>query len=179
MQRFMIGLLFTLFLASWASSVLSSIDNDKANLSSEKQMIGELVDGLHDSARRADLTGYLGAFTQSGVFMGTDDWERWTRPKTLDAYVKERFKEGVGWTYKSVERHINMTQSQDFAWFDEIIVSEKWGRFRGTGVVVKEQDNWKITHYSMSVLVANEAFFDIAEINKKAFKSRDKTDSKN
>jgi hypothetical protein len=68
-----------------------------------------------------------------------------------------------------------MAKNGDVAWFDEIIVSEKWGRFRGTGVVLKQQGTWKLSHYSMSVLVANEAFFDIAEINKKAFELRKKT----
>ena len=171
MQRFIIGIIFAL----WASSALSAVEHHTASLNVEKQKIGELVDGLHQSASQADLTAYLGAFTKNGVFMGTDDWERWTRPVTLDNYVKERFKGGVGWTYRSVERHINMAKSGDVAWFDEIIVSEKWGRFRGTGVVLKQQGSWKLSHYSMSVLVANEAFFDIAEINKKAFELRNKT----
>jgi hypothetical protein len=138
----------------------------------ETQAINTLMDGLHYAASQADLGGYLGAFTDKGVFMGTDDWERWTRPRTLDAYVTERFKGGTGWTYKSVERHLSFAQSGDTAWFDEIIVSQKWGRFRGTGVVTKQHDRWKIAHYSMSILIANEAFFDIAEINKKAFALR-------
>jgi hypothetical protein len=51
-------------------------------------------------------------------------------------------------------------------------VSKKWGRFRGTGVVTKQNNTWKIVHYSMSVLVANEAFVDISKINQKAFEAR-------
>mgnify|MGYP006186873363 CR=1 FL=1 len=91
----------------------------------------------------------------------------------LDEYVKERFKEGAGWTYTSVERHINFADDGQTAWLDEIIVSKKWGRFRGTGVVTKQNNSWKIAHYSMSVLVANEAFVDIAKINQKAFEMRE------
>jgi len=65
------------------------------------------MDGLHYAASQADLDAYLGSFTTTGIFMGTDDWVCWSRPITLDEYVKERFREGTGWTYTSVERHIN------------------------------------------------------------------------
>jgi len=164
-----------LFIALFSIAGLwATVQAHEHTASPEQKAIAKLVDGLHESASKADLKAYLGAFTENGVFMGTDDWERWTRPTTLDEYVSERFKGGTGWTYKSVERHIKLNEAKDIGWFDEIIVSEKWGRFRGTGVVVKQQEEWKIAHYSMSVLVANEAFFDIAEINKKAFVERAK-----
>jgi hypothetical protein len=141
-------------------------------LDEEKTAINRTIDGLHSAASKADLSGYLGAFTTDGVFMGTDDWERWSRPTTLDNYVTERFQGGVGWTYTPEVRNITMGANHQTAWFDEITVSEKWGRFRGTGVVVKQGDTWKIAHYSMSVLVANEAFFDVADLNNAAFAAR-------
>jgi ketosteroid isomerase-like protein len=153
---------------------MSVADDHTQHAEPQKQAINKLVDGLHHAASKADLNAYLGSYTPNGVFMGTDDWERWTRPVTLDKYVKERFSTGTGWTYTPVERYINIADDGNTAWFDEIIVSQKWGRFRGTGVVTKQKDNWKIAHYSMTVLVANEAFFDIADINKKAFAERNK-----
>ena len=155
-------------------SVLAAGHEHHNAVETQKSAINSVIDKLHEAASRADLTAYLGAFTENGVFMGTDDWERWSRPNSLDKYVAERFEGGKGWTYQAVERNIMFNDSLDLAWFDEITVSQKWGRFRGTGVVVKQQGEWKIAHYSMSVLVANEAFFDIADINKKAFKERAK-----
>ncbi|WP_395344188.1 nuclear transport factor 2 family protein [Ningiella sp. W23] len=143
-----------------------------SNSNADEGAVNAVMDGLHESASQADLSAYLGAFTENGVFMGTDDWERWSRPTTLDEYVAERFKSGTGWTYTPEVRHISFSDSGDTAWFDEIIVSSKWGRFRGTGVLTKVQDEWKIAHYSMTVLVANEAFFDVADINKEAFAER-------
>ena len=168
MQRYLAGLL----LLVWSVTSMSIAHDKKTHTTTENQAISQLIDGLHYAASQADLDSYLGAFTPKAVFMGTDDWERWTRPVTLDKYVKERFKEGIGWTYKSVERHINFADDGKTAWLDEIIVSKKWGRFRGTGVVTKQNNTWKIAHYSMSVLVANEAFYDISDINKKAFEAR-------
>lgn len=156
----------------WSITNINLATAQQSAMTSDTDSIGKLMDGLHYTASQADLDGYLGSFTKNAVFMGTDDWERWSRPTTLDAYVKERFKGGTGWTYESVERHIIFADSGKTAWLDEIIVSPKWGRFRGTGVVTKQGDTWKIAHYSMSVLVANEAFVEIAEINKKAFSVR-------
>ena len=138
------------------------------------QAVNQVLDGLHEAASQADLAEYLGSFTDTGIFMGTDDWERWSRSETLDKYVAERFAGGTGWTYKSVERNINFSTEQNIAWFDEITVSEKWGRFRGTGVLINDNGNWKIAHYAMSVLVPNEAWEKVAEINIKTFADRAK-----
>ncbi|WP_166425195.1 nuclear transport factor 2 family protein [Paraglaciecola sp. 20A4] len=136
------------------------------------QAVNQVLDGLHEAASKADLDAYLSSFTDTGVFMGTDDWERWSRPESLDKYVAERFAGGTGWTYSAVERNVNFSTEHDIAWFDEITVSKKWGRFRGTGVLINDKGNWKIAHYAMSVLVPNEAWEKVSEINIKAFAQR-------
>lgn len=137
------------------------------------QQVSALLDGLHTAASQANLDKYLGSFTATGVFMGTDDWERWTRPVTLDNYVSERFAGGTGWTYEPVERNLIFSEDHNTAWFDEIIVSKKWGRFRGTGTVIKVDGHWKIAHYAMSFLVPNEVWEKVSELSTKAFSERD------
>jgi ketosteroid isomerase-like protein len=139
----------------------------------EQEAIAQVIDNMHAAASRADLAAYLSAYADDGVFMGTDDWERWSRPQTLDTYVRDRFKDGTGWQYTSVQRHINVAVGQQMAWFDEITVSPKWGRFRGTGVLQKIQGQWKIAHYSLSFLVPNEAWERISEISQEAYAQRD------
>ena len=145
-----------------------------STVQSNKQ-INALLDGFHTAASNADLQGYLGSFTNTGVFMGTDDWERWSRPITLDKYITEKFAGGSGWTYKSVERHINFSPDNKTAWFDEITMSKKWGRFRGTGVVVKQHGHWKIAHYALSFLVPNEAWENVSTLSTKGFAERNNT----
>jgi ketosteroid isomerase-like protein len=142
-------------------------------LQSEQELIAQVIDGMHAAASRADLAAFLRAYTGDGVFMGTDDWERWSRPDTLDAYVTDRFKDGTGWQYTSVQRHIKIAAEQKIAWFDEITVSPKWGRFRGTGVMHKIQGQWKIAHYSLSFLVPNEAWERVSQISQAAYAQRD------
>jgi hypothetical protein len=134
--------------------------------------INHVLDSLHDAASKAQKERYLALFTKDGVFMGTDDWERWSRPVEFDAYVDKGFKDGVGWTYHPEERHINYAADANTAWFDEITVSPQWGRFRGTGVLIREGESWKIAHYALSFLVPNEAWEKVSELSSKAFDAR-------
>ncbi|MBL4802415.1 MAG: nuclear transport factor 2 family protein [Emcibacter sp.] len=143
-----------------------------ARASDDKAAINTLVDAFHEAAAQADQERYLGFFTKDGVFMGTDDWERWPLNPDFKTYVAERFKGGTGWTYKSVERHIAFAPDHKMAWFDEITKSEKWGTFRGTGVLLKQDGAWKIAHYSMSVLVPNEVWVAVSDLTKAAVAKR-------
>jgi len=154
-------------LHTFYSSVTFANNDTESN-----NQVNELIDGFHTAASQADLAKYLGSFTATGVFMGTDDWERWSRPISLDKYVTERFSEGKGWTYKPVERHLSFSEDNNTAWFDEIIVSKKWGRFRGTGVAINQNGHWKIAHYALSFLVPNEAWEKVSEISSQAFSER-------
>ena len=140
--------------------------------SQDDQQVNQVLDSLHDAASKAQKQRYLALFTHNGIFMGTDDWERWSRPIEFDAYVDKGFKDGEGWTYHPEERHINYSNDGNTAWFDEITVSPKWGRFRGTGVLIRQADEWKIAHYALSFLVPNEAWSQVSAISTKAFEDR-------
>ncbi|NOZ67515.1 MAG: nuclear transport factor 2 family protein [Alphaproteobacteria bacterium] len=140
--------------------------------SDDRAAITAVMDGFHDAAAQADEKRYLGYFTVEGVFMGTDDWERWPLKPDFTEYVHERFKGGTGWTYQPQERHIAFAPGHKVAWIDEITKSEKWGLFRGTGVLLKEGNDWKIAHYAMSVLVPNEAWVAVSDLTKAAVKKR-------
>ena len=91
-------------------------------------------------------------------------WERWPKHPDFSEYVAARFADG-GWSYRSVERQVNI--AGDVAWFDEIVFSESSGRFRGTGVLVKQDGSWKIAHYALSFLVFNENWQDVIELTRK------------
>ena len=127
--------------------------------------IAATIDGFHAAAARGDETAYLGFLTEDGVFLGTDEWERWPKNPTFSDYVNGRFANGSGWTYTSVERHVRLAEGGDTAWFDEVIASSTDARFRGTGVLVKRDGHWKIAHYAMSFLVYNEIWEDVIRMN--------------
>ena len=139
----------------------ASADNADVNA------IDNVIDDFHDAAAHGDKARYLGHMTANGVFMGTDEWERWPKNPEFSEYVDGRFKDGVGWNYKSVERKVTVANSAEFAWFDEVVYSEANGRFRGTGVLVKEAGDWKIAHYAMSFLILNENWEEVIELTGK------------
>ncbi|MFC7048389.1 nuclear transport factor 2 family protein [Emcibacter nanhaiensis] len=149
-----LGVISVFFLASQALAF------DRA---AEERAVAALLDGFHDAADKGDKERYLGSMTRDSVFMGTDSRERWPYPE-FEKYVGERFRDGKGWSYRSVEKHIDFSPDGRTGWFDEITRSEKWGDFRGTGVVVKEDDAWKIAHYSLTFLVPNQVWEQVSEI---------------
>ena len=139
--------------------------------------IGNVIDEFHDAAAHGDNERYLGQMTDNVVFLGTDEWERWPKQPEFTDYVGGRFKDGVGWNYRSVERQIQIAASGDTAWFDEVLFSEQNGRFRGTGVLSKQTGNWKIAHYAMSFLILNENWPEVIELTKKTMAAKQGSDS--
>lgn len=138
---------------------------------SADEKIHALLDGFHRAAAEADEQAYLAHFAPDGVFMGTDDWERWPLEE-FTAYVAERFANGVGWVYTPESREVMYAPDGTTAWFDEIVVSSKWGRFRGTGVLLKLEDGWRIAHYSLTALVPNERFAEVSAVTTAGFDER-------
>jgi ketosteroid isomerase-like protein len=130
--------------------------------------IDSVLDDFHAAAAEADAARYLGHFADNGVFLGTDDWERWPL-ENFRAYVAERFANG-GWTYYPRQR--NVAVQGDVAWFDEIVESPRWGRFRGTGVLMHRDGRWRIAHYALSFLVPNENWEAVSELARAGFRAR-------
>jgi ketosteroid isomerase-like protein len=143
----------------------------------ETDAIGLVIDNFHDAAAHGDKDRYLAQMTDDAVFLGTDEWERWPKQPDFVDYVGSRFKNGVGWNYRSVERHVRVSDSGDLAWFDEVVHSEQNGRFRGTGVLAKQDGNWKIAHYAMSFLILNENWNDVIELTKKTMAIKENAES--
>lgn len=120
----------------------------------------EVLDALHARASAADFEGYFALYTDDAVFLGTDASERWLIDEFM-AYTKSRFATGTGWTYTPVERFV--IGEGDVRWFDELLEGEVLGPCRGTGVLRRGADGqWRIAHYSLTVLVPNEIVEDVA-----------------
>lgn len=120
----------------------------------DEDTIARLLDAFHDAASRADEEAYFSAFTDEAVFLGTDPGERWS-VDDFRAYAHRIFSEGRGWTYTPVERNIVVSTAGGTAWFDELLENEKYGTCRGTGVVQRTTEGWRIAHYSLTFLIPN------------------------
>ncbi len=133
-------------------------------MSADQKVIYAKLDDFHDAAKNADKERYLGHFTADAVYMGTDEWERWPLKPDFTDYVGTRFDNG-GWSYHSEERKIYVSEDGNFGWFDEIMISNSSGtRFRGSGVLRKENGQWKFTQYIQSFMVYNEVVDDVVKI---------------
>ena len=117
-----------------------------------------LLDGLHEDAHKGNFETYFDRYSSDAVFLGTDKTERWSIEE-FQSYAESAFADGHGWTYKVIER--NWSGYGDIRWFDEILFNEKLGHCRGTGVVVLINDEWKIAHYALTMLVPNSIATDI------------------
>ena len=127
--------------------------------------INSLLDGLHQDAHEGNFEAYFARYAKNAVFLGTDKTERWTIEE-FKAYAKPAFNDGHGWTYSVVGR--NLEGDGDTRWFDEILFNEKLGHCRGTGVVQLINNEWKIEHYALTMLVPNSIATDIGMQTKQA-----------
>jgi hypothetical protein len=136
------------------------------NASQTPTAVDELLDGFHQAAAESNFDDYFRRFADDAYFLGTDAGERWSVAE-FRAYAKPAFMQGRGWKYDVVQRNIETSVGLQLFWFDEILFNEKLGRCRGTGVIVREEGEWKIAHYSLSMLVPNEIAATVAIQTKK------------
>ena len=131
----------------------------------DKSDINILLDGLHKDAHKGNFDSYFDRYSSDAIFLGTDKTERWTMQE-FKSYAQPAFADGHGWTYKVIER--NWEGEGDTLWFDEILFNKKLGHCRGTGVVQLINDEWKITHYALTMLVPNSIAADIGSQTQQA-----------
>ena len=123
-----------------------------------EEKLDSLIDNLHQYAHEGNFKEYFNSFSPDAVFLGTDKTERWSTEE-FKKYAKPTFADGHGWTYEVVER--NWEGEGNIRWFDEILFNEKLGHCRGTGVATLINDEWKIAHYALTMLVPNSIAADV------------------
>ena len=126
-----------------------------------------LLNGLHLDAHKGNFESYFDRYSSNAVFLGTDKTERWTKEE-FKAYAKPAFSDGHGWTYAVIER--NWEGDGNTRWFDEILLNEKLGHCRGTGVVELINGEWKISHYALTMLVPNSIAAEVGSLTLEADK---------
>ena len=145
MNKFFV-LLFAAFL--FVSCSLKSSDNTKDD---SINGVNEVLDNWHHAAAVADFETYFNAFSKDAIFIGTDASEYWNK-KEFQEYAKPYFDKHKAWNFKSQNRHVHV--NGDVAWFDELLDTHM-GVCRGSGVLQKENQQWKIKHYVLSLTIPN------------------------
>ncbi len=116
--------------------------------------IDSMINQWHHAAAVADEETFFGSMTADGIYIGTDATERWLRDD-LAGWSKKYFDGKAAWNFTPLSRNIRMAPGGQLAWFDELL--DTWmGTCRSTGIVVWQENAWKIIHYHLSVAVPNE-----------------------
>lgn len=120
----------------------------------EKDAVEKLLDNWHSDAADAQMEAYFAALAPDAIYIGTDATEHWSVEKFRE-FAKPYFHNKKTWKFKPVQRHIFINEAKDMAWFDELLDTEM-KICRGSGVLRKGKDGWKIVHYVLSMTVPND-----------------------
>lgn len=120
----------------------------------DKQSITKVLNSFHQAAANAQAKPYFNLMSQDAIFLGTDASERWSKEE-FKAFVMPYFSKGTGWLYTPTERNISLLEQGQVAFFDELLFSEVYGTCRGSGVLIKTAQGWKISQYNLSIPMPN------------------------
>lgn len=128
----------------------------------ERFAIAAVLDDFHAAAAEADEARYFAHFAPGAMFVGTDATERWTLPE-FRAFAAPHFQGTSAWMYTPKTRRIDVAPGLVTAWFDETLLSKDYGATRGSGVLVKRGDQWRIAQYVLSFPIPNEVASEVVE----------------
>lgn len=125
--------------------------------------VGLVLEQWHFAAGQGLFDMYFGLMTDDSIFLGTDEAERWTKDE-FKGYAREPFADGHGWTYVPRDRFVSLADDGMTAWVDEVLDHDRYGTLRGTAVMQLIGEDWKIAHYSLTMLVPNEKMGGVVEV---------------
>lgn len=157
-----------LFLLVFTATVYSCQHSTKATDGSmtgtqdhQKEIVA-MLDSFNSAAANADYTTYFNFFTDYAIFTGTDATERWNK-KEFMVWAKPYFDKKTTWNFTALERHIYIDPPGTHAWFDELL-NTQMKICRGSGVLAKEGNGWKVMQYILSTTIPNEVMDSVVKL---------------
>lgn len=120
----------------------------------QKKNVAKVLDDLNTFAANADFKNYFDLFAAESTYIGTDATEIWDKKAFMD-FAKPYFDKGKAWNFKSLKRNIYFSKDGKLAWFDELLDTQM-KICRGSGVLEKVGDQWKIKQYVLSMTIPND-----------------------
>ena len=160
-NRKLFVMLATLFLLM---TMLVSCNSQKSTTqnTSDSAAVAKVLDNWHHYAATTNFESYFDLMTAEAVFIGTDATEHWSKSE-FHKYAQPHFAKGKAWKFTSLQRKISFSQDHQTAWFDELLDTQM-KICRGSGVMQKENGQWKIAQYVLSMTVPNDVSADIIKI---------------
>jgi hypothetical protein len=128
------------------------LGNSQGNI--DEKNISLILDSLNSTAKNVQFEKYFSLFDKNAVFMGTDAKERWGKNEFM-IWAKPYFENGKTWKFETIDRHIYFSSDNNIAWFDERLKTQM-KLCRGSGVLIKVNNEWKIVQYNLSMSIPNE-----------------------
>lgn len=155
---------FLLLLLTAAFFMTAGCNNNAAvtNPTKDSTAIAQLLDSFNVAAAQANYNQYFSYFAEDAVFMGTDATEHWDK-KSFMQWAKPFFDRGRAWNFTAIQRHIYFNTSGDIAWFDELL-NTQMKICRGSGVLSKQNGQWKIQQYTLSATIPNSIIDSVTHL---------------
>lgn len=160
---------FHLFHSDEGWKILQITDSRKKSQCREsventKEILNTFIDNWHLAAATSDEDAFFGSMSEDAVYLGTDATERWSREEMRE-WSKAYFQRESAWDFKATIRQIYLSDNGEYAWWEENL--DTWmGECRGSGLLQKYPDGWKIKHYDLSVTLPNDKIKAFMELVK-------------
>lgn len=146
-------------------SVYSSDFEEQPKLPETAQEMTIILEKWHNDVAIFDYDSYFNFMSNEFIFLGTDPEERWTKDQ-FSAYCKPYFARKSTWDFKTNWRNWYFSEDHKVAWFEESLET-KMDECRGSGVLIKTNEGWKIAHYNLTVLIENEKMKKFLKLRRK------------
>lgn len=133
-----------------------------AEITESKKQIAAMLDSFNVAAANADYNRYFNFYTEDATFNGTDATENWDKAAFM-AWAKPFFDKKKAWSFTSIKRNIYFGKYPDIAWFEELL-NTQMKICRGSGVVVKQGNDWKVQQYVLSTSIPNTKLDSVISI---------------
>jgi ketosteroid isomerase-like protein len=148
-----LSLVFVGFVTLLGACTPTHTTNNAINTTTDSLAIAIMLDSFNVAAANAEYERYFNYFTTDAVFIGTDATEHWGKQAFM-LWAKPLFNKHHTWHFTAIDRHIYIHKNGTTAWFDELL-NTQMKICRGSGVLVKQGDAWKIQHYVLSMTIPN------------------------
>lgn len=125
--------------------------------------INKTLNNWHQAAANADFNKYFSYMSKDAVFIGTDASENW-KFADFKTFCKPYFDNKKAWNFTPIQRNIFIDKNT--AWFNELLKTHM-GICRGSGILKKQDNTWKIKQYVLSITIPNNNVNSVVKLNRK------------
>jgi ketosteroid isomerase-like protein len=158
--------IFQILLVTTISSIFFACNESNTKqtppTATDMAQIASMLDSFNVAAANADYNRYFNFYTEDATFNGTDATENWDKAAFM-VWAKPFFDKKTTWNFTAIKRNIYVGKYPDIAWFEELL-NTQMKICRGSGVVIKVGNDWKVQQYVLSTTIPNDVLDSVLKI---------------